>query len=190
MWCGGLLARAKSQVIVNLIADGLMSGKKILVACQKRAALEVVQQRLEEVGLDRYVVFLAKEMDDRTMMYKQMHDIIMQKPSVDASTGAVRNISQKIDSCIEYLSKLGSALRKEYFEGATAHKIYAKADGSYRSVLNFSPADLGLTWQNLDEFIDEVRRLEAPFKKLEDRNHPWFGRKNFFQVRNSRGEPP
>ena len=169
----------KSQVIVNLIADALMSGKKILVVCQKRAALEVVQQRLEEVGLDRYVVFLAKEMDDRTMMYKQMHGIIMQEPSVGASVGAVGNISQKIDSCIEYLSKLGSALRKEYFEGATAHKIYAKANGNYRSVLNFSPADLGLTWQNLDEFIDEVRRLEAPFKKLEDRNHPWFGRKNF-----------
>ena len=85
----------KSQVIVNLIADALTSGKKILVTCQKRAALEVVRQRLEEVSLDKYVVFLAKEMDDRTLMYKQMHDIIMQEPNKDASKKTTGDISQK-----------------------------------------------------------------------------------------------
>ena len=176
---GGPPGTGKSQVIVNLIADALTNGKKILVVCQKRAALEVVQQRLEEVGLDRYAVFLAKEMDDRTAMYKQMYNIIMQDPGVEAPTGAVTDVSQEIDSRVEYLSELGSTLRKEYFEGATAHKIYAKADGRYRPVLDFSPEDLGLTWRNLDEFINQVRRLEEPFKKFEDRNHPWFGRKNF-----------
>ena len=76
---GGPPGTGKSQVIVNLIADALTNGKKILVVCQKRAALEVVRQRLEEVALDKYVVFLAKEIDDRTLMYRQLYDIIMEE---------------------------------------------------------------------------------------------------------------
>ncbi len=167
----------KSQVIVNLIADALMNNKKVLVVCQKRAALEVVRQRLEEVGLDRYAVFLAKETDDRILMYEQIRSTIETRSAAPANT--VKDISQEIDSRVRYLSELGTALGKNYFEGATAHKIYAKAASSYRPVLNFSPTDLGLTWKNLNGFIEGVSRLEELFKKLEDRNHPWFGRKGF-----------
>ncbi|MCU0862120.1 MAG: hypothetical protein MUE65_07360, partial [Methanomassiliicoccales archaeon] len=41
----------KSQVITNLIANALSKGERVLVVCQKRAALDVVQQRLGRVGL-------------------------------------------------------------------------------------------------------------------------------------------
>jgi len=37
----------KSQVIVNLIADSVANKKKVLVVCQKRAALEVIRKRLD-----------------------------------------------------------------------------------------------------------------------------------------------
>ena len=71
----------KSQVIVNLISDALTNNKKILVVCQKRAALEVVKQRLGQVDLDRYVVFLEKELDDRIKMYQQLYKIIEEEVS-------------------------------------------------------------------------------------------------------------
>jgi len=41
----------KSQTIVNLIAQALRQGKKVLFLSEKRAALEVVYRRLKEVGL-------------------------------------------------------------------------------------------------------------------------------------------
>jgi primosomal protein N' len=36
----------KSQAIVNIIANALVDNKKVLLVCQKRAALDVVHQRL------------------------------------------------------------------------------------------------------------------------------------------------
>ena len=176
---GGPPGTGKSQVIVNLIADALTNGKKILVVCQKRAALEVVRQRLEEVALDKYVVFLAKEIDDRTLMYRQLYDIIMEEQDGRPLKQAIKNISQDIDSSVRYLSGLGAALRKEHFDGATAHKIYSKADGSYKPVLDLSQRNLEVTWPNLAEFVEKIDNIEKPFKKLENENHPWFGRKDF-----------
>ncbi len=39
----------KSQLICNLVSDFVAQGKKVLVVCQKRAALDVVQNRLSEI---------------------------------------------------------------------------------------------------------------------------------------------
>ncbi|MFC0429797.1 DUF3320 domain-containing protein [Kutzneria buriramensis] len=41
----------KSQTITNLLATAVAAGKRVLFVAEKRVALEVVRQRLEEVGL-------------------------------------------------------------------------------------------------------------------------------------------
>jgi predicted ATP-dependent serine protease len=41
----------KSQTIVNVIADSIGRKQSVLVVCQKQAALQVVQKRLEAEGL-------------------------------------------------------------------------------------------------------------------------------------------
>jgi very-short-patch-repair endonuclease len=48
----------KSQTITNLIATLAASGKKILFVAEKRAALEVVMNRLKTVGLDHLAIDL------------------------------------------------------------------------------------------------------------------------------------
>jgi len=170
----------KSQVIVNLISDALTYNKKVLVVCQKRAALEVVKQRLGQVGLDRYVVFLEKELDDRLKMYAQLYRIIEEEPKPTSnSEQTINQVSEKIDVCVKQLSGLGKALRKPYFGGATAHKIYSKADGQYLPVLDLSSVELDLKWTELDGYIKKIQSVESAFKKFEDKNHPWFGRTDF-----------
>jgi very-short-patch-repair endonuclease len=170
----------KSQVIVNLISDALTNSKKVLVACQKRAALEVVKQRLGQVGLDRYVVFLEKELDDRLKMYAQLYGIIEEEPEPTSySELTVEEISAKIDGCVHYLAELGKALRKEYFGGATAQRIYTRADGQYNPVLDLSSAELDLAWNGLESYIQKIQDAEAAFKRFEDKSHPWFGRTDF-----------
>jgi len=163
----------KSQVIVNLISDALTNNKKILVVCQKRAALEVVKQRLGQVELDRYVVFLEKELDDRIKMYQQLYGIIEEEPPPALySELAIDKVSGRIDDCVQYLSRLGKAMRKEYFGGATAHKLYSKADGRYNPVLDLPSADLDLGWTDLGGYIQKIQSVEAAFRKLEDESHP------------------
>ena len=171
----------KSQVIVNLITDALTNDKRVAVICQKRAALEVVKQRLGQIGLDEYIVLLGKESDDRKIMYSQLHDIIVRVPEpISGSEKTIEEISRDIDSCVEYLVNIGSALKREY-KGATAHKIYSKADGKYTSVLSI-PSDLDLEWKDLDRYIQDIVEIEEPFKKFEDQDHPWFGRKSFAEI--------
>ena len=41
----------KSQTILNIIIDALSNNKKILVVCEKPAALEVIKKRMEWMGL-------------------------------------------------------------------------------------------------------------------------------------------
>jgi len=48
----------KSQTITNLIAQSLANGKRVLFVAEKRAALEVVQRRLDDVGLGPFCLEL------------------------------------------------------------------------------------------------------------------------------------
>ncbi len=62
----------KSQVIVNLVADALAHGKKVAVVCEKRAALDVVAQRLSGVGLRHLLAVVHDVQDDRRPLYAQV----------------------------------------------------------------------------------------------------------------------
>ncbi len=48
----------KSQTITNLVAQALADGKRVLFVAEKRAALEVVQRRLAEIGLGPFCLEL------------------------------------------------------------------------------------------------------------------------------------
>ena len=170
----------KSQVIVNLIADALSNGDRVLVVCQKRAALEVIKQRLGQVDLDRYAVFLEKELDDRIKMYQQLLAIMEEEtPQNSYSDDALHAISGKIDKCVEYLVGLGRALRSKYFGGATAHQLYSRADGQYVPVMDLASVQFDLAWVDFADYMQKMRDLEPTFRRFEDDRHPWFGRKSF-----------
>ena len=48
----------KSQTITNIIANALYAGKRVLFVSEKKAALEVVQKRLGDIGLDPFCLEL------------------------------------------------------------------------------------------------------------------------------------
>lgn len=55
----------KSQTIVNLIAQALAAGERVLFVSEKRAALEVVYRRLEQAGLDPLALLVHDTLRDR-----------------------------------------------------------------------------------------------------------------------------
>ena len=50
----------KSQTIANIIADTLSQGRTVLFVAQKRAALEVVQRRLRDIGLGDFCLDFSR----------------------------------------------------------------------------------------------------------------------------------
>lgn len=64
----------KSQVIVNLVADALRRGERVAVVCEKRAALDVVRQRLDGLGFGGTVAVVHDVKDDRKDLYRLVGD--------------------------------------------------------------------------------------------------------------------
>ncbi len=65
----------KSQVIVNLIADALANQKKVLVVCQKKAALDVLKKRLTANGLGDLLQLIDDAQKDRMRIIKSIRDM-------------------------------------------------------------------------------------------------------------------
>ena len=169
----------KSQVITNLISDALTNHKKILVVCQKRAALDVVYQRLGKVGLEKFVVVLDKEHDDRLKMYQQLYDTIEDSGHYNSGTMSLDDASRQINNRVSSLSQLGKALHKPYFGGVTAQKLYSLSKSHYEPKLDLTWVGISVEWNDLDEYIRKIHGIEDLFKKFELTKNPWFGRKDF-----------
>ncbi|WP_037992682.1 AAA domain-containing protein [Teredinibacter turnerae] len=75
----------KSQTIVNVIADCIGRNEKVLVVCQKQAALRVVEKRLEAVNLSHRLMTVTDVNKDRQSVIKSIRDQI---PDVLASDPA------------------------------------------------------------------------------------------------------
>ncbi|WP_050027680.1 AAA domain-containing protein [Verrucomicrobium sp. BvORR034] len=55
----------KSQTIVNIVSDAIGRGERVLIVCQKQAALEVVRKRLDTEGLGGRLFYLKDTTSDR-----------------------------------------------------------------------------------------------------------------------------
>ena len=64
----------KSQTITNLIAQALARQKTVLFVSEKRAALEVVEQRLKQAGLGPFTLELHSEQATKTQAIRQLEE--------------------------------------------------------------------------------------------------------------------
>ena len=59
----------KSQVIVNLVAEALRRGERVAVVCEKRAALDVVRQRMTAIGFGKALAVVHDVNEDRKPLF-------------------------------------------------------------------------------------------------------------------------
>ena len=172
----------KSQVIVNIISNALAKRQTVLVVCQKRAALEVVHQRLGEKNLDRYAVLLNKEKEDRAKMYLQLRQILEGpadfKPEQKQK---LESTSDEIDELIKKHSEIAHALSKKYFDGVTIRELYTKTSSDFSRQLELDAIVDKITSPELERFLNKLSQIEENFKKFEGENHPWRNRIDFSQ---------
>ena len=68
----------KSQTITNMIANSIYHGQTVLFVAQKRAALEVVQERLTAIGLTPYFIELHSNKATKTHLINQLSEALAQ----------------------------------------------------------------------------------------------------------------
>lgn len=69
----------KSQTITNMISDAIYNGKRVLFVAEKKAALEVVQNRLAKIGLAPFFLELHSNKTDKKSFFSQLSGSYIQK---------------------------------------------------------------------------------------------------------------
>ncbi len=148
----------KSQVIVNLVADAIADGRTVLVVSQKRAALDVVYDRLAAIGLGTLASLVHDPEHDRPSLYRMLRSAIA-RPSSDPVPSLQEeqdDLSMRIDEVCVTLTRLHEALQIPLRCGRNAQQLYAL------------PRDVGLPSLPLEEVADVLRaeEVDALLRKL------------------------
>ncbi|BCD98644.1 hypothetical protein MARGE09_P2845 [Marinagarivorans cellulosilyticus] len=104
----------KSQVIVNLICDALLLGKKVAVVCEKRAALDVVVNRMQAEGLRHLLALVHDVKDDRKDLYEQIVERIESSELATADRGEPLSVvADQLNQAVKPLAELRAPLHLE-----------------------------------------------------------------------------
>jgi len=127
----------KSQLICNLVSDFVAQGKKVLVVCQKRAALDVVQNRLHEIEISEFIALVHDFKQDRKVIYEQIQTHIQNLELYEKQNKSLnaihleRNflkISREIDSLTNEFEEYRTAFFDEQIAGKSIKELYLSAD--------------------------------------------------------------
>lgn len=176
----------KSQTIANLIAALLQRQKSVLFLADKAAALEVVQKRLDDVGLGPFCLQIHSQQATRTEVLRQ----------VRSHLAAVRNRTARPAESLEeartlYFDMLDDLNRRVALLGArlgetrySIHSALAELDAVPGS--RTSPSEmLSLAWvtkritdRDIQEYVALCRRIELLRETLAQdfgvgAEHPW-----------------
>lgn len=114
----------KSQTIANIISDSLAKDKKVLMVSQKRAALDVIYNRLGNLNSKTVLIHDANK--DKKSFYEK---VVLEIESSLADKNSMLNLkikdkAQSIDNEIEKLTILGEVLTKPREFGINLQQMY------------------------------------------------------------------
>ena len=148
----------KSQLICNLISDNLAAGKKVLVVCQKRAALDVVHKRLAEKNIGTFAALVHDIQADRAKIFEQLQahienlgdyrqknegfDMIYAANRFEKLSEEIEKITTELDLYKQVLfdtSKCGLAVKELYLTNNKEAKfIYLPDFEEHKNIFHFN----------------------------------------------------
>ncbi|WP_078544615.1 AAA domain-containing protein [Litchfieldia alkalitelluris] len=175
----------KSQVIVNLITDGLKQEKKMLVVCQKRAALDVVYQRLEGLGLSNHIALVHDEKHDRRHLYSKIQGLLeTNQVSNQDIINKLMTTSKKLASQEELLNSIAKALYEYQDFGFRLYDLYGKARpvADTAQMINLNSVLSSLNKEVLDEISEGIYTYAEWYERFGGEEYPLKNRKSFAQL--------
>lgn len=177
----------KSQLIANLIADGIASGKKILMVCQKRVALDVVYDRLKKIGLEDFLGLIHDFRNDRKTVYEKIarqidriEDFKNQNRSVDVIQLERRflQVCHTIDQLVDELEEFRKALFNERESGISVKELYLTSDPHMASV-DLRQQYRQFNFTTVPDFVLKLRSFIRYAVLFELNEYPWKNRRSF-----------
>lgn len=182
----------KSQLIANMMADAAAAGKRVLLVCQKRAALDVVHERLRQVGMASFVALVHDFQDDRRALFAQVAAQIDQIDAYRQENNGLNTVllerdfdveSRRIDESVAELQTFKDALFTPGEFGLSAKELYLNSNPDEPIILlddvysQFHHDTVDSFVRRLNDFADYQQQLGA--------DHPWAERVSFAQFTNA-----
>lgn len=176
----------KSQVIVNMIADALAHGKKVLVVSQKRAALDVVYKRVSALGLGDFAALVHDQQSDRVPIFQKIKKQIEEIPQFQRAIQAFETLSMQggfetwakhADNMRVYYDDLYEALTCIQPFGSTVHALYLETDRE-NAHYNFTPYAPKFKIENFKSLIDKLLKI-SDYSEFFLPDYPWAERMSF-----------
>ncbi len=164
----------KSQTITNLIAHCLANGKTVLFVAEKRAALNVVFDRLQEVGLAQACLELHSNKAEKQKVLAQLNEALT---STNAYTPEEwEREARRLESLRNELNAYVAALHSRRKLGESVFQVTSKLIGLRevpRVPLSWPSPD-SVSPEQLAALRDLIDRLTTTAMALGDLvNHPW-----------------
>lgn len=177
----------KSQLISNLAIDYISRGKKVLIVSQKRAALDVVYKRLDEIGFGPFLALVHDFRADRKDLYKKIHSQILAVDTykeMNIGIDAIQlerefsRLSRLVDGHSEYFASLKKALFNTEECGVPIKELYlgSKRDEEYFDMTHHYrkfPAE------KAGEFVRNLNQYQYYFRKYQTTDSFWLHRVDF-----------
>lgn len=165
----------KSQTITNLLTRAIVEGKRVLFVAEKRAALDVVQKRLQEVGIGPFSLDLHDKGSKPAAVRAQIKQALELR--LDSDAQQLDTASTDLASARRGLIRYASRLHEENGAQLSLYSARTKA-------LTFDPDDTALplsvefTASANETVLEPVRAVLRELPEYTDRarpatTHPW-----------------
>ncbi len=177
----------KSQLICNLLSDFMARGKKVLLVCQKKAALDVVYDRLKEQGMSDFVALVHDFKNDRKEIYEKIFKQIDRVQEYQLKNNSLDFIqlersflqsSRKIDQITEELDEFKFALFDEKEAGVSIKELYLTSNQTIPGI-NIKQEFKFFKVNDAQPFIDKLTIYYQYYKKFSLDDYTWRVRKSF-----------
>lgn len=171
----------KSQSLTAILVNALENQKKTIVVCEKRNALEVLNNALSDKGLSYQCVLLKDIVKDRRVAVNSVRDRIdnssYRKYRYSPSKETLENIIEKSKNLINSINKkhqkIGEKIvGKENWTDTVGNLLSELKDNKEQYNLDLKKEKLTYESSELNEIIEIIRKAEnlyknyIPFKKL------------------------
>lgn len=177
----------KSQLICNLISDAIATGKKVLVVCQKRAALDVVYSRLKELQLADFLALVHDFKNDRKEIYakgaKQI-DRVDEYRSKNNSLDAIQinrkflQVCHRIDQITEELDEFKKALFNDSESGVSIKELYLRSNPN-KAAINLKQEYQNFPVNDITSFHARLKAYAFYAQTFSKDDYLWRDRKPF-----------
>ncbi|MBA9076829.1 DUF3320 domain-containing protein [Rufibacter quisquiliarum] len=153
----------KSQTITNIIANALYAGKKVLFVSAKKAALEVVENRLESIGIGPFCLELHSNKSKKSAVLEQLKRAaeITRKSSpqnFESEAERLHSIRTELNEYVQALHKK-NGFGLSLFDAFTNYSQYTvlpdKVSFSSEALQHLTEAQL-TEWQDLVEQVQVI----------------------------------